>query len=171
MRLLSYLWSECGVNVLELFSNISVFIANHALHGNQTAVHNFGVLRTLPQNCSPPFGPMSLALCRSEISMNDSIRSKLPFLFLVCISTWWGFYYQSNSKLNDYGSANFEWLFLLDALIVLPIICFFCAKDKKEGVLKAVVLSCLAVLIGSYVIPEQSKLIWHYLENGRYFVV
>ena len=103
--------------------------------------------------------------------MNDSIKSKLPFLFLVCISTWWGFYYQSNSKLNDYGSANFEWLFLLDALIVLPIICFFCAKDKKEGLLKAVVLSCLAVLIGSYIIPEQSKLIWHYLENGRYFVL
>ena len=63
MRLLSCLWSEYGVNVLELYSNIRGFIANHALHGNQTAVHNFGVLRTLPQNCSPPFGPMSLALC------------------------------------------------------------------------------------------------------------
>ena len=103
--------------------------------------------------------------------MNSSIKSKIPLLFLVCISLWWGFYYQSNSKLNDYGSANFEWLFLLDALIVLPIICFLCVKDKKEALLKYIILMCLAVFFGSYIIPEQSKLIWHYLENGRYFVL
>lgn len=103
--------------------------------------------------------------------MSSSIKSKIPFLFLVCISIWWGFYYQSNGKLNDYGSANFEWLFLLDSLVMLPIICFLCVKDKKEALLKAVFLSCLAVLIGSYIIPEQSKLIWHYLENGRYLVL
>jgi hypothetical protein len=47
-----------------------VFIANHSLHGNQTAVHNFGVLRTLPQNCSPPFGPMSLALAKNTKMKN-----------------------------------------------------------------------------------------------------
>ncbi|KTG28769.1 hypothetical protein AWR38_11705 [Idiomarina sp. WRN-38] len=103
--------------------------------------------------------------------MSSSIKSKIPFLFLVCISIWWGFYYQSNSKLNDYGSANFEWLFLLDALIMLPIICFLCVKDKKEALLKSIILVCLAVLVGSYIIPEQSKLIWHYLESGRYFVL
>jgi hypothetical protein len=84
---------------------------------------------------------------------------------------WWGFYYQSHSPLNDHGSANFEWLFLLDVFIMLPIICFLCVEDKKQALLKAVFLSCLAVLIGSYIIPEQSKLIWHYLENGRYFVL
>ncbi|GEK07940.1 hypothetical protein [Pseudoalteromonas peptidolytica] len=103
--------------------------------------------------------------------MNRSIKSKLPLIFLVCISLWWGFYYQSNGSLNDYGSANFEWLFLLDALIVLPIICFFCVEDRKEAFLKSVILVCLAVLIGSYIIPEQSKLIWHYLENGRYVLL
>jgi len=42
-----------------LNSVMGVSMPNHALHGNQTAVHNFGVLRTLPQNCSPPSGPMS----------------------------------------------------------------------------------------------------------------
>ena len=41
------------------FKKQSGSISNHALHGNQTAVPNFGVLRTLPQNCSPPSGPMS----------------------------------------------------------------------------------------------------------------
>jgi membrane protein YdbS with pleckstrin-like domain len=54
---------------------------------------------------------------------------------------------------------------------MLPIICFLCVKDKKEALLKSLLLLCLAVLIGSYVIPEQSKMIWHYLENGRYFVL
>lgn len=103
--------------------------------------------------------------------MSSSIRSKIPFLFLVCISIWWGFYYQSNGKLNDYGSANFEWLFLLDALVMLPVISFFCVKDKKEALLKSVALMCLAVFVGSYIIPEQNKLIWHYLESGRYFVL
>ncbi|WP_462163324.1 hypothetical protein [Pseudoalteromonas xiamenensis] len=44
----------------------------------------------------------------------------------------------------------------------------FCTKNKKEGLLKAVVLGSLAVLSGSYIIPEQSKLIWLYLENVRY---
>ncbi|MTJ01539.1 hypothetical protein [Idiomarina piscisalsi] len=103
--------------------------------------------------------------------MSSSIKSKVPFLFLVCISIWWAFYYQSDSKLNDYGSANFEWLFLLDALVMLPIICFLCVKDRKEALLKSIILMCLAVFIGSYIIPEQSKLIWHYLESGRYFVL
>ncbi|WP_404340184.1 hypothetical protein [Pseudoalteromonas mariniglutinosa] len=103
--------------------------------------------------------------------MSSSIKSKIPFLFLVCISIGWGFYYQSNSKLNDYGSANFEWLFLLDALIMLPIICFMCVKDKKQALLKSIILMCMAVFVGSYIIPEQSKLIWHYLESGRYFVL
>lgn len=103
--------------------------------------------------------------------MTTSIKSKIPFLFLICISLWWGFYYQSNSKINEFGSANFEWLFLLDALIALPIVCFLCVNDKKSALLKSVVLMSLAVLIGSYIIPEQSKLIWHYLESGRYFVL
>lgn len=103
--------------------------------------------------------------------MNITIKSKIPFLFLVAISIWWGFYYQSNSSLNDYGAANFEWLYLIDGLIVLPILCFFCIKDKKEALLKSLVLISLAIWLGSFIIPEQSKLIWQYLETGRYFLV
>ncbi|MCG9761875.1 hypothetical protein L1D50_22750 [Pseudoalteromonas sp. Isolate6] len=103
--------------------------------------------------------------------MSSSIKSKVPLLFLVCVSLWWGFYYQSNGTLNDYGNANFEWLFLLDALIVLPIVCFFCVEDRKEALLKSIILVCLAVLVGSYIIPEQSKLVWHYLESGRYVLL
>lgn len=103
--------------------------------------------------------------------MGDTIRSKIPLLFLICVSIGWSFYYQNHNVLNDYGNANFEWLFLLDALIALPIICFFCIKNKKEAFLKAVVLGCFAILIGSYIIPSQNKLIWHYLESGRYVVI
>ncbi|KZN45116.1 hypothetical protein [Pseudoalteromonas luteoviolacea] len=102
--------------------------------------------------------------------MSPSVVSKFPLLFFIVISIWWGFYYQSNSSLNDFGQANFEFLYLLDAFIVLPIICFLAVKNKKEALLKAVALCCLAVWVGSYIIPESSKFIWPYLENGRYVV-
>ncbi|VAW45595.1 hypothetical protein MNBD_GAMMA02-1353 [hydrothermal vent metagenome] len=103
--------------------------------------------------------------------MNKAVKQKTPLLFLVGISIFWGYYYQSNSRLNDFGAANYEWLFLLDGLLVLPILCFLCIKDKKQAAIKAVVMSCLVVLIGSYIIPEQNKFIWYYLESGRYVVL
>lgn len=101
-------------------------------------------------------------------SMSYSIKQKLPLLFLLVISISWGLYYQGEHSLNGYGAANFEWLYLLDALLVLPVLCFVCIKDKKQAAIKAAVLCSLAVLVGSYIIPAQSKLVWHYLESGRY---
>ncbi|MCF2911193.1 hypothetical protein L1285_23110 [Pseudoalteromonas sp. DL2-H2.2] len=103
--------------------------------------------------------------------MNESIKSKIPLLFLLSISISWGFYYQSDSWLNDYGHANFEWLFLLDALLVLPIVCFMCVKNNKQAILKAVVLVSLAIWVASYIIPEQNKLLLNHLESGRYLVM
>lgn len=103
--------------------------------------------------------------------MTSAIKPKIPLLFLIAMSAWWGFYYQSNSSLNDYGAANFEWLFLLDGLLVLPVLCFICIDDKKQAAIKAALYSCLIVLIGSFIIPEPSKLIWPYLESGRYLVL
>ncbi len=103
--------------------------------------------------------------------MNTSLKQKIPLIFLVCVSIFWGFYYASNSSLNDFGAANYEWLFLIDGLLVLPLLCFLCIKDKKQAVIKALVMGCLVVLIGSYIIPEPSKFIWHYLESGRYVVL
>lgn len=100
-----------------------------------------------------------------------SFDSKLPLFAFVLISLWWAFYYQSNSVINDFGNANFEWLYLLDALVFLPILCFLCIKDKKEALLKTLILACTAVLIGSYIIPEQNKFVWHYLEDVRYIVL
>ncbi|NVJ66505.1 MAG: hypothetical protein HWE16_08440 [Gammaproteobacteria bacterium] len=103
--------------------------------------------------------------------MNKSLKNKIPLVFLLFISIWWGYYYQANSALNDFGQANFEWLYLLDGLLVLPILCLLCIKSKKEAFLKAVIYSCLVILIGSYIIPETSKFIWHYLEQGRYLIL
>lgn len=103
--------------------------------------------------------------------MRTAIKTKIPLLFLIAISLWWAFYYQSNSVLNDYGSANYEWLYFIDALIVLPILCFVCVKNKKEALLKAIVLCSIAVLVGSFIIPQTSKLVWPYLEQGRYFIL
>ncbi|WP_258406094.1 hypothetical protein [Shewanella aegiceratis] len=103
--------------------------------------------------------------------LSASVKSKIPLLFLVCVSVWWAFYYQSNGPFNDYGRANFEWLYLLDALVVAPLLCFFCIKEKKDALIKALALICLGVLFGSFIVPEQNKFIWHHLELGRYLIV
>lgn len=103
--------------------------------------------------------------------MSTTLKQKLPLIFLLTMSLSWGFYYQGEHWLNDYGAANFEWLFLLDALLILPLLCFVCIKDKKQAAIKAAVLCGLAVLVGSYIIPAQSKFIWHYLESGRYLLL
>ncbi|AOT11203.1 hypothetical protein [Pseudoalteromonas luteoviolacea] len=102
--------------------------------------------------------------------MKHSIKSKLPLTFLACMSTLWFFYYNTESPWNNYGKAKWEWLFLIDVFIVLPIICFICIKNKKQALLKLLVLTTLAIFIGSYIIPEQHKVLWPYFEQGRYFV-
>ncbi len=100
-----------------------------------------------------------------------AVKQKLPLFFLICISLFWSVYYQTNNKFNDFGAANYEWLFMLDALLVLPLLCLLCIKNKKQAAIKALVMICLAVMIGSYIIPESSKFIWHYLESGRYLIL
>ncbi|MBV34277.1 MAG: hypothetical protein CMP47_02275 [Rickettsiales bacterium] len=101
----------------------------------------------------------------------QSIKQKVPVFFLLVISGFWTYYYQSSTFLNDFGTAKPEWLLLIDGLIVLPVLCFIFIKDKKEAVLKAVAYSCLIILLGSFIIPESSKLIWNYLETGRYIAL
>ena len=103
--------------------------------------------------------------------MNTVLKQKTPLFFLIIISAFWAFYYQGSHLLNDFGTANHEWLFMVDGLLVLPLLCFFCIKDKKQAATKAAVMACLVVLIGSYIIPEPSKQIWHHLESGRYVVL
>lgn len=100
-----------------------------------------------------------------------ALRTKFPLLFLLIISAYWTFYYQSATFLNDFGREKSEWLLLVDGLIVLPMLCFICIKNKKEALTKAIVYSCLVILLGSFILPESSKLVWTYLESGRYFVL
>ncbi|WP_299944436.1 hypothetical protein [uncultured Microbulbifer sp.] len=103
--------------------------------------------------------------------MDTTHKQKLPLFFLIYISAFWGFYYQGNNSLNEFGTANFEWLYLTDGLLALPILCFICLKDKKEAALKAALMCCLVILIGSYIIPQESKIIWPYFEAGRYLIL
>lgn len=98
-------------------------------------------------------------------------KKNTPFLFLLLISSFWAFYYLSSNAFNDYGVEKSEWFLLIDGLIVLPLLCFWCIKNKKEAAIKAIAYCCLVVLLGSFIIPESSKLIWHYLEAGRYVVL
>jgi hypothetical protein len=100
-----------------------------------------------------------------------NIKQYIPLFFLVSTSFLWGLYYSSEHVLNDYGQANFEWLYLLDILIVLPVLCFLCIDSKKEAMLKALALSCIAVFVGNVIIPEEQQFIWNYLELSRYAVL
>ncbi|RXJ72814.1 hypothetical protein CS022_13200 [Veronia nyctiphanis] len=65
------------------------------------------------------------------------------------------------------GNANFEWLFLVDAFITLPIVCLLCAENKKKAAIQILALCMLAVFIGSMIIPDSSKVVWPYLESLR----
>jgi hypothetical protein len=98
-------------------------------------------------------------------------KKNVPFIFLLVISACWAFFYQSSNVMNDFGAKKSEWFLFIDGLIVLPLLCFWCIKNKKEATIKALAYGCLVILLGSFVIPESSKLIWHYLESGRYLAV
>ncbi|WP_100657472.1 hypothetical protein [Alteromonas flava] len=101
----------------------------------------------------------------------SNIKSKIPLLFLLLVSVSWAFYYGSNGALNDYGAANFEWLYLLDVLVVLPLLCVFCFTDYKTAMLKALVLCSAALVIASFIIPQDAKNVMFYIDDGRYFVI
>ncbi len=103
--------------------------------------------------------------------MPDSIKKNTPLIFLSLICAFWFFFYQSSNILNEYGADKPEWLLLIDGLIVLPILCFVCIKDKKEAAIKALAYSCLIILLGSFIIPESSKVIWPYFESLRYVAI
>lgn len=103
--------------------------------------------------------------------MNLGLRRNSPLIFLVCICLSWGAYYSTDTWLNEFGEENNEWFFLVDGLVVLPLLCFICIKDKKQALIKAVVYTSIAILIGSYIIPEESKFLWLYLEAGRFVVL
>ncbi len=114
---------------------------------------------------------MSNQVSTVNVLSSVTLRSYLPLLCLITICSSWTVYYSMDSVVNDYGRAKQEWLFMLDALIVLPLVCWWAIKDKKEAAVKALAYTCLAVLVGSYIIPDTEKVIWPYLESSRYLVL
>ncbi|KKO47583.1 membrane protein [Arsukibacterium sp. MJ3] len=98
-------------------------------------------------------------------------KKNIPLISFTVICAFWAFFYQSSNILNEYGAEKPEWLLLIDGLIVLPILCFLCVKDKKEATIKTVAYSCLIILLGSFIIPESSKVAWPYLESLRYLAI
>jgi hypothetical protein len=103
--------------------------------------------------------------------MNKISKHHIPLIFIFTITIFWSYFYQSSNYFNDFSTQKPEWLLLIDGLIVLPILCFICIKDKKEAVLKALVYACLIILLGSFIIPESSKFIWHLFESTRYWLL
>ena len=98
-------------------------------------------------------------------------KKNIPLIFLLIISVFWTFFYQSSNIMNGFGVHKPEWLLFIDGLIVLPILCFLCVKGKKKATIKAAAYSCIIILLGSLIIPESSKVAWSYLELLRYLAI
>lgn len=98
-------------------------------------------------------------------------KQSIPLLLAGLIALWWGFYYQSSGWYNDYGKEKSELFLLLDGLLVLPLVCFACISDKRQALIKSLAYVCLMILLGSMVIPESEKFVWHWLESLRYLLL
>ena len=98
-------------------------------------------------------------------------KHHMPLMLLLVMAMTWSFYYLSNGAWNDFGRTKPEWMLLIDGLLFLPLVCFYCIDDKKQAAIKAVVYASLMVLLGSYLIPDGNKQLWHYLESGRFVVI
>lgn len=95
-------------------------------------------------------------------------KEKVPLYYLIIVSLWWFFYYKSNSQLNDFGEANFEFLYLIDGLLVLPVLCLWLIEDKKEAIFKALAFASLVILIAKFIVPEKNQVIIKELSLLKY---
>ena len=103
---------------------------------------------------------------------NMVTKKNFPLLFLIAISLLWTLYYSSNNWINGFGTQKHEWLLLIDGLLVIPLVCFYCLKDDlKAAILKSIVYVSLIILLGSFIIPQAQKHVWLYLESLRYVVL
>lgn len=98
-------------------------------------------------------------------------KQHIPLLLLLAMAVSWPLYYIPNHALNDFGRAKSEWWLLIDGLMFLPLVCFICIDDNKQAALKALVYACLMILLGSFLIPEENKVIWSHFESGRFVVL
>lgn len=81
-------------------------------------------------------------------------------VLLVMLTAWWAFLHYSpflSTTQPSNTASNNEWLFLLDALITLPLACLLLIKDKKKALIKGVLLASLALVVGSYLLPNEQQ--------------
>lgn len=72
------------------------------------------------------------------------------------------------NPLNENGAVVREWPLLADLLITFPLLYWLLLRPPlKRFLLRSAALVGAGLLFGSFAIPEQSKVIWHTLENGR----
>ncbi|MFK8012098.1 MAG: hypothetical protein AB8B80_08675 [Marinicellaceae bacterium] len=99
-------------------------------------------------------------------------KKNIPLIFLVCASFFWTYFYTSNNWLNQYGASKFEWLLFIDIFVTVPLVCYLCFKDHlKQAIIKSLIYMGLLVLLGSYIIPNELKHYWLYLEYSRYLLI
>lgn len=99
-------------------------------------------------------------------------QKNFPLFFLVLISLFWSYYYSGEHWFNDYGQQKGELWLLIECFITIPLVCFYCYwHDIKTALLKSVVYISLIILLGSFIIPSENKVIWLYLESARYVLL
>ena len=80
-----------------------------------------------------------------------------PLAFLgVMLAAWWGYFHLSTGTSNTVGPSN-ETLFLIDAMITMPLVCFFLIKDKRHYLLSQFDLTLLKSIIKK-LLPSFAKL-------------
>ena len=105
---------------------------------------------------------------QNHLHQGKPLKEWVPLLAFAVLFLWWWYFYQSSSFINDYGTDKPEWLYLLDGLITLPILCWFCFDNKKKALITAASLFCLVVFSGSYIIPKNEQQIWPWLAQLRW---
>ena len=101
--------------------------------------------------------------------------------FMLMLVAWWVFLryapvdegHGTTGALKGIGDKfqNTELLFLIDALITLPIACLLLIKDKKKALIKGVALASLALVAGNILLPADMQQWLPVIMDGRFIVL
>ncbi|WP_394205215.1 hypothetical protein [Shewanella waksmanii] len=105
--------------------------------------------------------------------MSQALKYKpmMPLLITLLLISSWVINFHVASPLNDMGLAQLEWLYLVDILIVVPVVCFWAIADKRTAAIKSAAYISLLLLIGTVIIPTEQQQLLPQLSPLRYLIL
>ncbi|MGY0505417.1 hypothetical protein [Luteimonas sp. e5] len=95
-------------------------------------------------------------------------KATIAFLSLAT-AIYLGNYAAAQWHTNSIKQPLPEWPLAFDFFILLPLAYFIIFRPKpKKALLVFIGLVSLGVLVGSYVIPPDQKMVWSHIEKGRW---